>query len=242
VATRRGEEEPQNVPQPSELQTKESRIAAPEAAPPGTPAAFPFATLSEVNERCIELLVNAARSEERPSFALIAPLRELLTPMGPVQRRRASEIGFLLVDMEFHDPDWWAAICRYPDRQWRTGTWRGQFTRRSAIPLARDTLMLAWHSVQADPDTACVLLGLARPVADLIARLKLSDINRIALRRARHLYPRWYDQPLVWRTLLGAATAGARSLAMRNFQIQALQLIGGLLADGDSSPEKGSSR
>ena len=236
---RRGEEEPNPVAQTSESQTQETRLATHEVSLSGASVAFPFATLHEVNERCIELLVNAARSEERAPFALIAPLRELLIPMGPLQRRRASQIGFLLVDMEFHDPNWWTAICRNPDRQWRSGKWRGQFTRRSAIPLARDTLMLAWHSIQADLDTACVLLGLARPVADLISRLKLSEINRIAVRRARHIYPRWYDQPLIWGKLLAASAAGARSMAMRNFQVHALQLMGGaLLAQEDHNFER----
>jgi len=229
VPIRRGSQEPKNVTRQNESQTKEPPSPMPGGSLSGSSVTFPFATLHEVNERCIELLVNAARSEERPPFALVAPLRELLVPMGPPQRRCAAEIGLLLADMEFHDPHWWSAICRHPERQWRTGKWRGQFPRRSAIPLARDTLMLAWHSVQADPDTACALLGLARPVSTLISNLKLSDINRIAVRRARHIYPRWYDQPLVWRTLLLAAAAGPKSIAMRNFQLHGLQLMGGTL-------------
>lgn len=226
MATSRGPEEPDNTTQQGEPRIKKSEGELPE---PGQLVAFPFPTLYEVNERCIELLANAARSGERPSFALVAPLRELLAPMGPTQRKRAAQLGLLLVDMEFHDPEWWSAICRYPDRQWRPGKWRGQFSRRNAIPLARDTLMLAWHCVQADADTACALLGLARPVAKLISSLKLSEIYQIAVRRARHIYPRWYDQPLVWRTFLVAAATGPKSIAMRNFQIQGLQLMGGAL-------------
>lgn len=230
MGTKRGTEEPG-----PEKPTSDSRITEPDAGQRTSMptveqlGAFPFKTLYEVNERCIELLVNSARSDERPPFALVAPLRELLVTMGPKHRRRAAEIGLLLVDLEFHDPRWWSAICIHPDRQWRTGKWRGQFPRRSAIPLARDTLMLVWHSVQADLDAACALLGLARPVAGLISNLKLSDINRIAVRRARHVYPRWYDQPLVWRALLAAAATGPKSIAMRNFQIQGLQLMGGAL-------------
>jgi hypothetical protein len=240
MPARCGTEEPDALEPAAETQPKEPRAPQPTSPPSSQAEAFLFGTLHEVNERCIELLVNAARADERPPFALVAPLREMLIPLSPKQRRRAAEIGFLLVDMEFHDPRWWIEICRHPDRQWRTGKWRGQFPRRSAIPLTHDTLTLVWHSVQADRDTACALLGLARPVAELISTLKLSEIHRIAVRRARHIYPRWYDQPLVWRSLLLAASGG-RSIALRNFQIQGLQLMGGMLlaalADESVHPE-----
>lgn len=194
----------------------------------GTPTAFPFATLHEVNERCIALLVNAAHSEDSPPFALVAPLRELLRNTGPASRRRASESGFLLVDMEFQDLEWWRAARTHPDRQLRNGQWRGQFPRRTAIPLTRATLMLVWQSIHADLDTACALLGLAHPVAELISDLQLAELEGIAVRRSRHLYPRWYDQPLVWRALLLAAST-EKPAALRNFRIQGLQLITGRL-------------
>jgi hypothetical protein len=197
----------------------------------GAPSGFPFSTLHEVNERCVALLVNAAHSEDRPPFALVAPLRELLCSTGPASRRRAAESGFLLLDMEFQDLEWWRAVRTYPDRQVRNGQWRGQFARRTAIPLTRATLMLVWQSIHADLDTACALLGLARPVAELISDLQLLELEGIAVRRSRHLYPRWHDHPLVWRTLLLAAS-GEKPPALRNFRIQGLQLItGGLLAE-----------
>src|SRR5207244_2358773 len=113
-----------------------------------------------------------------------------------------------------------------PDRKWRTAAWRGSFPRRSAVPLARATLMLAWHSLRADPETACVLLGMSPPVADLISALPLAEIDRIADRGFRHVQPRWHDRPAVWRNLLLAAQTSNPG-AMRDFNLHGVQLMTG---------------
>jgi hypothetical protein len=195
-------------------------------------AAFPFATLHEVNERCLQLLVNEARAERRPAIPLATPLRDLLRNMGAEARRRAAQRALLLVDMEFQDATWWRLVRAQPGKQWRSG--RGAFPRRSATPLARTTLMLAWHSLQADRDTGCVLLGITPPVADLIVNLQLAEIDQIANRRFRHLQPRWHDQPAIWRALLLAAQAN-RADAMRDFNVHGLQLMTGSLLSARSS-------
>jgi hypothetical protein len=191
-------------------------------------AAFPFAALHEVNERCIELLVNEARAEKRPPMPLVIPLRELLRNTGPEARRRAAQRGLLLIDMEFQDAEWWRAVRTQPEKQWRTTAWRGSFPRRSAVPLGRATLMLAWHSLHADRDTSCVLLGMTAAVAELIANLQLVEIDQIANRRFRHVQPRWHDQPSIWRTLLLAAQVN-KADAMRDFNLHGLQLMTGRL-------------
>jgi hypothetical protein len=78
-------------------------------------AAFPFAALHEVNERCIELLVNEARAEKRPPIPLVIPLRELFRNTGAEARRRAGQRGLLLIDMEFQDAESWRAVRTQPE-------------------------------------------------------------------------------------------------------------------------------
>jgi hypothetical protein len=185
----------------------------------------------EVNERCIEMLVNAARHEQGKSFALVSELRELLKSADPSIRQRAARRAFLLVDMEFGNADFWHVACSHPAQQLKTPLWRGSFPRGSAIRLAHATLMLAWNSLRTDPATARVLFGMAQSVSQLIAGLKFDEIDRIAHKRFRHVRPRWEDRPAVWRRLLLAAQSDDEKL-MGAVNLHALQLLTGELLPG----------
>jgi hypothetical protein len=162
-------------------------------------------------------------------------MRELLLEMSPELRKRAAAHAFLLVDFEFGNVEWWTAVRQFPDKQFRGTAWRNPFPRRSAIPLTRATLMLAWQLIRMDMDTACVLLGIAEKVGEMIGTLQLTELDRIADRRHRHLEPRWADRPAVWRSLLQAASAPA-SAAMKRFDAYGLQLLTGDLGAGRESP------
>jgi hypothetical protein len=205
-----------------------SRADKPPASVPASPGleAFPHATVFEVNERCLELLVHQARGEAIPSFPIVTTLREVLRQMTPETRKRAAARAFLLLDLEFQNAEWWETTHRYPQRQIHVVTWRGAFPRRSGLPLARATLLLAWQGCRADKDTACVLFGMARPVAGLIAGLQLTEIDGIADRRFRHLHPRWHDRPDLWRSLL-TTSESPNPAALRRTELQALQLVAG---------------
>lgn len=207
----------------SRTDTQESNAPASAGA-----QSFPHATVQELNERCLDLLVHQARTDSNPPFQLASSLRELLHRTTPETRRRAAERTILLLDLEFQSAEWWEAVRRYPDKQFRTPSRRGSFPRRSGLPLARATLFLAREGCRANLDTARVLFGMARPVADLIAGLQLTDVDRIVERRFRHLHPRWHDQPDIWRALLTASDSPATT-ALRGTDLQGLQLIAGEL-------------
>jgi hypothetical protein len=68
--------------------------------------------LQEINERCLELLAQAARGGRTGTFALVIPLRDLLLQMTPEARKRAAANGFLLVDLEFANALWWLSVTR----------------------------------------------------------------------------------------------------------------------------------
>jgi len=194
----------------------------------GSDAERPLVGSFEVNERCLEMLVNAARHEQTKSFALVAELRELLKSLTPEARRRAARRAFLLVDMEFANADWWHTVCTRPSQQIRTPSWRGSFPRGPAIQLGHATLMLAWGSLKVDVTTTRLLLGIAPPVADLILGLRFDELDRIARQRYRHVHPRWDDRPAIWRRLLIAAQTGDQQL-MGACNLYALQLLAGEL-------------
>lgn len=189
-------------------------------------SAFSFDSIHEVNERCLELLVYAARSERIASFSLLFPIREVFLQMTPALRQCAAARAFLLLDFEFANVDWWTAVRQFPEKQFRGGAWRNPFPRRSAIPLTRATLMLAWQLIRTDMRMASVTLGTADKVAEIIGNLQLIELDRIADRRHRHLEPRWADRPAVWRSLLSVASAPERA-ATNRFDAYGLQLLTG---------------
>lgn len=187
---------------------------------------FSFACVHEVNERCLELLVHAAHTGPVPPFSLVFPIRDLLLEMTPELRKRAAPRAFLLVDFEFRNVDWWTAVRKFPEKPFRGTAWRNPFPRRSAIPLTRATLMLAWQAIRTAREKACIVLGIAEKVAEMIGDLQLTELDRIADRRHRHLEPRWADRPAVWHSLLSAASV-PDSAAMKRVDAYGLQLLTG---------------
>jgi len=223
-----------------------SRVpAAQSPSPSGTPGhseeGQPLQGAHEVNERCLEMLVNAARHPPARPFPLISELRDLLKGADPSVRRRAARRSFLLVDLEFGNPDWWHTARNHPSQQIRTPLWWGCFPRVSAIQLARATLVLAWNNLRADPAAARILLGMAAPVAEVIASLRFDEIDRIAQKRFRNVRPRWDDRPAVWRRLLVAAqTDDERRMAA--FNLHGLQLLAGELLPQEENRNRSATR
>jgi len=115
-------------------------------------------SLQEANERCIELLVHAARTDAVDTFPLVNHLRSLLRGLTPETRARAAHMALLLVDMKLSDAEWWTYLQAHPARAVPLPAGHGSFPRASAVPLGRAVLMLAWHGVRSDP-VGCCLLG-----------------------------------------------------------------------------------
>ena len=187
---------------------------------------FSLSSIHEVNERCLELLVHTAHTGPVPPFSLIFPIRDLLLEMTPELRKRAAARAFLLVDFEFRNVDWWTAVRQFPEKQFRGTAWRNPFPRRSAIALTRATLMLAWQAIRTTGGKAGIVLGMADKVAEIIANLQLTELDRIADRRHRHLEPRWADRPAVWHSLLAVASA-AQGPTTKRVDAYGLQLLTG---------------
>jgi hypothetical protein len=194
----------------------------------GTGPAFPFDALADVNLRGLDLLTAAARNDRRPALPLVERLRPLFRHSTPELRRRVAQRGFLLLDFEFQNVSWWRGIRKDPGKRWRTSGLHEAFPRAAAIALARSTITLAWHSLKADFEGSCMLLGITHGVAEVIATLAIPEIDGIAGRRHRHLIPRWPDRPALWNELFLTSQTGTPN-AVRNVNLHALSLIAGAL-------------
>jgi hypothetical protein len=182
--------------------------------------------LREINERCLELLQQVARSDDPSKPLLVRALRSDLDALTSSVRTRAAQRGFLLLDLEFGNPGWWRRVGKSAVSKPRAERRTSAFPRIGGQQLARSTLFLAWHAVRSEPAAASVMLGLSAEVQSEIARLSLHDIDCIALKRHTDLRPRWETQPQLWRQLLRAAQSGDYRIA-RAVNIRGLQLITG---------------
>lgn len=185
-------------------------------------AAPPLQELQEINERCIELLQQAARAVHPGSHPLVAELREVLLRLTAERRSRSARLAFLLLDMDLDEASLWRQPLRAEARSAR----RDIFPRDAAVQLARAVLTLVWHSVRADRQAACVFLGMSGAVADAIARLPVTHLDKIAQRRFHDVRPRWEDRPEIWRKLL-LASRSPNIRHARDINLRGLQLIAG---------------
>ena len=205
---------PEDIPAPGEMSAARAQL---------------LQSLQEANERCIEMLVHAARADTTDAFSLVNHLRSLLRVLTPDVRARAAHTALLLVDMQLSNEVWWTHLQAHPNRPGPLPSARGSFPRASAVPLGRATLMLAWHGVRSDPVGSC-LLGVSPEVARIIAGFSLTELDRVVERRFRYVRPRWEDRPGVWRALLLSAQSGD-ARRTREVNLRATQLMtGDLLA------------
>jgi hypothetical protein len=206
-----------------------------------------LAPICDINEQCLQLLVETARapkSSDKPSLRQLLPL---IATLDSSTLAAAARFPFLLVDFGFRDPDWWTAITTRGDTEASELYWLSPFLRPAATTLARSTIMLAWHTARTDAETSLVLLGITPAVARLLRLLRLQDIDRIAERHFRRVRPRWEDRPGVWRQLLICAKSTEVEMT-RDFVLHALQLTAGAALPKDqdavnsAEPTRGNSQ
>lgn len=184
-----------------------------------------LAPLHEVNERCVETLVQSARGQQRDALPLVLQLRQELREVTPQVRARVAARSFLLVDMQFTNEEWWLRARERPGRPQPLPAWRGALPRSAGARLARLTLMLAWSTIRLDPNAGC-LLGMTREVVQVVGQLSTVDLFQIAESHFRHARPRWEDRPTVWRQLLRVAHSDDLR-RLRDINLYGLQLLTG---------------
>ncbi|MGE3530903.1 MAG: hypothetical protein AB7I12_03845 [Steroidobacteraceae bacterium] len=193
--------------------------------------------LGEINLRCIELLVSAARLQghDHDATNLVGALHDRLVTLTTQAQQKMACYPFILVDLKFQDRQWWQTLIGHPHQAVRHAIWRRYFAKSTAIKLTRATLMLAWHSAQTHPELATVTLGMDLQLTALIGSLSLHQLDQIAEHQHPHLVPRWEDRPIVWKHLLDHA-GNADLDADDDFTLHGLQLTVG--EHLDSHPQR----
>lgn len=206
------------------------------ADPPYTPQPSEFAWKAQLalarvyalNERCLEVITDLARTERRQaSIAIVNEHRTLWRTLSVTARFRAAHAPFLLLDVHFKDAEWWRAARDRSNRRTKVAL-SAAFKGKMAGELMRETLMLAWSTVAFDRGAASIMLGMAPAVSSMIAALGPQDVERIAARHCSHLEPRWKDFPAFWGKLLAAAHNDDEE-ALHEVHLHGAQLIGGEL-------------
>lgn len=179
-----------------------------------------------LNERCLELLTELARTERQQiTLAIVHQHRGLWRSMSAATRKRAARTPFLLIDVHFQDAEWWRGARDLRPNRRRKVVVNAAFTGKIAGELMRETLMLAWSTVAFDRGAASILLGMTPAVSSIIAELSPQDVERIAARHNQHLQPRWVDFAAFWGRLLIAARDSDEE-ALHNIHLHGVQLIG----------------
>jgi hypothetical protein len=131
-----------------------------------------------------------------------------------------------LLDFNFQRVEWWRGVINVTppgDSRQRN---LGDFGMDEAMPLARDLLMEAWSACRSAPNVVGLVFGMAPDVAQLIARLLPSEIDRVLAHEAHELGLRWENRPSFWKDLFHAATQ-VDDWGLSKVHLHCLQLFGG---------------
>jgi hypothetical protein len=184
--------------------------------------------LADVNSQSLRWLIKVSSHPKHAESDFLGAISGRLCALSAAERNYAARFPFLLVDLRLRDLDWWQHVASHTATALSRSPWLTPLPPKLTTKLARSTLVLAWHTARVDQEAALLLLGLSRPVADLIAGLHLPDVDRISERHYQYLRPRWDNQPSVWKHLLDASRTGDQT-ASTAFVLRGLQLVAGHL-------------
>lgn len=152
------------------------------------------------NSYCIQLIGQAVADGDAWRVPAIIENRELWSSLDEQARVRAGRVQFLILDVRFHDDDWWQRAI--------AGN-AASGTQAQGHPLAdlllEETLLLATQVVSWDARAARMTLGMSPTVAEWLQGLHPQLLANIRRRHGVELQLRWRDDWMFWRSLLIAA-------------------------------------
>lgn len=163
----------------------------------------------QLNERCIEMLCEVAAADAHSTaLAIVTENRELLVSLDAETRQRAARMPFVIIDAHFKEETWWQRVATALPHGTRMEEPSNGLPREASEHLMHEAIMFAWQTARWDRTVAQVSLGMARPVAELIAALTPQKIRAIAARESQGIRVRWANDGRYWRDLLVCAKAG----------------------------------
>jgi hypothetical protein len=183
-------------------------------------------TVLEINQQCLESL-----APEQAPFGLIEVGRSRTKILSPESRARLAASPYLLADANFGDERHWRALTSQMECDPATQLERPRFTGPGSSDFIRRVLTFGWHMARAQPRHARVVLGMTPACADIVARIRLMDLDWLAQHRPGCVHLRWEQQPHLWRHLLrDSSLPDCESLThagMRGLQLMAGSTLGG---------------
>lgn len=180
----------------------------------------------EFNEEFLEELAQMARAgDARSSLAIIWAHRDQWLELDADARRKAARVPLLLIDIQFHNEEWWRSAHMPQSQDPMSADAAGTFEQKAATKLMYHALVLLWHTARCDARAASMMLAIPQQVAVMVASLGLRDLVRIADQHHRHLRPRWEHLDQFWAHLLMAARSGDDEV-IRAFRYYSRQLYG----------------
>ena len=182
--------------------------------------------LTRLNERCMDLLIDAAATNSpQTTLAVLIEHRRLWIRLDSPARERVAQMPFLIADAQFDDERRWTAITKgEPVTSDDSG-----LPRAISEALMLEVLMFAWQLANADRRTAIISLGMAASVADAIAALTPQAIRDIARQECGSVQLRWTCDLRFWGDLLLAAQ-NADEEKLSELSLQAGLLLCSVLA------------
>lgn len=183
-----------------------------------------------LNEECIAALAKAAAAEHcAADFNLLIELSELWLELDDAAISRAARCPVLLLDLNFDRAEWWSRAAQGAAWSNARPLAGSVFPIEIVRDLLREVLTETWSAHRSMPRAVNLVFGMAPAVAEVIASLKASTIERIVLEHAGELRPRWGETLDFWRRLLQASIR-ADEEGLADLHLYALQLLGGSLA------------
>ena len=197
--------------------------------PPPWPGGPCLELIHEFNERFMLETAEVVRESDPSTLPEVVRIhRDLWVTLDAPACRRASRCPFLLADIHFRNEAWWQRA--QGDDSWQSGpAGPGRlFSRKVAVELMRDAVIVAWCTARQDARLASAILTMSEEVARIVAQLGLRHLRLIPDHHHQHLRPRWDHLSSLWGRLLSAAIRDDVE-ALHDLQLHAYQL-----ADADS--------
>lgn len=176
----------------------------------------------EINEQVVDSLCEVAAAIPVPCADLLDLVRRDFLQASAVARQRLAAAPFLLLDAGFADRGRWL----WPDGV-QEATVRCPVSRPVLaldVGIVRRTLLLGWHLARTNRLAARVALGMTPECAELIAQLRLTDLETLAEGDRACVQLRWECRAELWGPLLQAA-ANERWKLLETLQMRGLQLL-----------------
>ena len=183
-----------------------------------------LASLTELNELCLALLVEQSAVSGSQASVLLRSIADLWRAMDAAARRRAAACPFLLVDAGFSDPLRWQAPPAPQVGDAGEGPYDAFFTVPGTAHVARLIFTYAWHLARAEGSAAQFCLAMPTDTVKAVSRWTLPQINSLADCHRSWLAPRWPARVLVWRELLTTAATGEPA-ALERARLRGIALL-----------------